>query len=41
LLRSLRARFEEVVVSQTVWSNLPPALVYFCRRPIMVTAETG
>jgi MFS family permease len=32
-------RFEEVVVSRTVWSNLPPALVYFCRRPIRVTGE--
>jgi phospholipid N-methyltransferase len=33
LVRSLRSRFEEVVVSRTVWANLPPALVYFCRRP--------
>ncbi len=33
LRRSLDARFEEVVVSRTVWSNLPPALVYHCRRP--------
>ncbi|WP_250009057.1 class I SAM-dependent methyltransferase [Actinoplanes sp. M2I2] len=39
LLRSLQSRFEEVVVSRTVWRNLPPALVYFCRRPITVTAE--
>lgn len=29
----LRAQFEEVVVSRTVWANVPPALVYFCRRP--------
>ncbi|MFI9526514.1 class I SAM-dependent methyltransferase [Micromonospora rosaria] len=36
LLRSLRSRFEEVVISRTVWSNLPPALVYVCRRPIVV-----
>jgi len=34
LLRSLRARFEEVVISRTVWANVPPALVYVCRRPI-------
>ncbi|BCJ59596.1 class I SAM-dependent methyltransferase [Micromonospora endophytica] len=34
LLRSLRSRFEEVVVSRTVWANVPPALVYFCRRPL-------
>ncbi|MFI6266630.1 class I SAM-dependent methyltransferase [Micromonospora sp. NPDC051006] len=33
LLRSMRSRFDEVVVSQTVWANLPPALVYYCRRP--------
>ncbi|MCA2214966.1 class I SAM-dependent methyltransferase [Jidongwangia harbinensis] len=37
LLRSLRARFEEVVVSRTVWANLPPALVYVCRRPVTAT----
>jgi phospholipid N-methyltransferase len=33
MLRSLRARFDEVLVSRTVWANLPPALVYCCRRP--------
>ena len=33
LLRSLHTRFDEVVVSRTVWRNLPPALVYHCRRP--------
>ncbi|MFI5934361.1 class I SAM-dependent methyltransferase [Actinoplanes sp. NPDC051494] len=32
--RALQARFEEVVLGRTVWSNLPPALVYHCRRPI-------
>ncbi|HEY0815288.1 MAG TPA: methyltransferase domain-containing protein [Pseudonocardia sp.] len=31
--RTLRARFEEVIVSATVWRNLPPAFVYVCRRP--------
>ncbi|MGH3648984.1 MAG: class I SAM-dependent methyltransferase [Micromonosporaceae bacterium] len=35
--RRFRARlneaFEEVVVGRTVWGNLPPALVYFARRP--------
>lgn len=31
--RALRARFEEVLVSATVWRNLPPAFVYACRRP--------
>ncbi|MDG4798322.1 methyltransferase domain-containing protein [Micromonospora sp. WMMD1082] len=33
LLHSLQARFDEVVISRTVWANLPPALVYYCRRP--------
>ncbi|WP_432975005.1 class I SAM-dependent methyltransferase [Dactylosporangium sp. CA-233914] len=33
LRRTLRARFEEVVHSRTVWANLPPAFVYYCRRP--------
>jgi phosphatidylethanolamine/phosphatidyl-N-methylethanolamine N-methyltransferase len=31
--RTLRGTFEEVVVSATVWRNLPPAFVYVCRRP--------
>lgn len=33
LLRQFRADFEEVVISRTVWSNLPPAMVYLARRP--------
>ncbi len=33
LLRSLRERFDEVVIGRTVWANLPPALVYHCRHP--------
>ncbi|MFF0776123.1 class I SAM-dependent methyltransferase [Nonomuraea wenchangensis] len=33
LRRSLSERFEEVVLSRTVWANLPPALAYLCRRP--------
>ncbi|MEU4223932.1 methyltransferase domain-containing protein [Nonomuraea sp. NPDC026600] len=40
LLRSMRSRFDEVVISRTVWANLPPALVYYCRRPAEVD-ETG
>ncbi|WP_285776357.1 rRNA adenine N-6-methyltransferase family protein [Microtetraspora sp. NBRC 13810] len=32
-LLDLRRTFEEVVLSRTVWLNLPPALVYFARRP--------
>ncbi|MET9059335.1 MULTISPECIES: class I SAM-dependent methyltransferase [Streptomyces] len=34
LMRSLGSRFDEVVVGRTVWDNLPPALVYHCRRPL-------
>lgn len=30
---TLRSTFEEVVVSATVWRNVPPAFVYVCRRP--------
>ncbi|MHA6804158.1 class I SAM-dependent methyltransferase [Salinifilum ghardaiensis] len=26
--------FDEVVTSRTVWRNLPPARIYFCRRPL-------
>jgi phosphatidylethanolamine/phosphatidyl-N-methylethanolamine N-methyltransferase len=33
LLRSMRSTFDEVVIGRTVWANLPPALVYYCRRP--------
>ena len=31
--RRLRDSFDEVLVSSTVWRNLPPAFVYACRRP--------
>jgi phospholipid N-methyltransferase len=31
--RRLRDTFDEVLVSATVWRNLPPAFVYACRRP--------
>ncbi|WP_363093137.1 methyltransferase domain-containing protein [Pseudonocardia sp. 73-21] len=30
---TLRGVFEEVLVSATVWRNVPPAFVYVCRRP--------
>jgi phosphatidylethanolamine/phosphatidyl-N-methylethanolamine N-methyltransferase len=33
LRRSLDTRFDEVVAGRTVWANVPPAFVYFCRRP--------
>ncbi|MGH3944230.1 MAG: SAM-dependent methyltransferase, partial [Pseudonocardiaceae bacterium] len=32
-LRQLRASFEEVVISETIWRNFPPARVYVARRP--------
>lgn len=32
-LRQLRASFEEVVISETIWRNVPPARVYLARRP--------
>ncbi|GDY32868.1 class I SAM-dependent methyltransferase [Gandjariella thermophila] len=32
--RLLRDRFDEVIVSEVVWRNLPPARVYACRRPV-------
>ncbi|MEV6140589.1 methyltransferase domain-containing protein [Nocardia sp. NPDC051990] len=33
LRQSLSDRFEEVLPCRTVWANLPPAFIYFCRRP--------
>ena len=33
LRRALDAHFDEVLISRTIWANLPPALVYYCRRP--------
>lgn len=33
LRRLLVSRFEEVVLGGTVWANVPPAFVYYCRRP--------
>ena len=37
--RTLRATFDEVLVSSTVWRNVPPAFVYVCRRPVRASAE--
>ncbi|HVH24387.1 MAG TPA: SAM-dependent methyltransferase [Pseudonocardia sp.] len=36
---TLRATFDEVVVSRTVWRNVPPAFVYVCRRPAAIPAD--
>ncbi|MEV8631642.1 methyltransferase domain-containing protein [Streptosporangium sp. NPDC051023] len=36
----LHDTFEEVVVGRTVWGNLPPAFVYYARRP-RVLGTTG
>ena len=32
-VRQLQARFEEVVISETIWRNIPPARAYIARRP--------
>ena len=32
-LGQLQAGFEEVVISETMWRNIPPARAYFARRP--------
>ncbi|MGH3788361.1 MAG: class I SAM-dependent methyltransferase [Pseudonocardiaceae bacterium] len=32
-MQQLRANFEEVVISETIWRNVPPARVYIARRP--------
>jgi phosphatidylethanolamine/phosphatidyl-N-methylethanolamine N-methyltransferase len=39
--RTLRDTFEEVLVSATVWRNVPPAFVYVCRRPRAVPLTHG
>jgi phosphatidylethanolamine/phosphatidyl-N-methylethanolamine N-methyltransferase len=39
--RTLRATFDEVLVTATVWRNLPPAFVYVCRRPLGVSQPPG
>jgi len=33
LLQQLRASFEEVLISETIWRNIPPARAYIARRP--------
>jgi phosphatidylethanolamine/phosphatidyl-N-methylethanolamine N-methyltransferase len=32
--RLLTAMFDEVIVSHTIWWNMPPARIYVCRRPL-------
>jgi phosphatidylethanolamine/phosphatidyl-N-methylethanolamine N-methyltransferase len=34
--RLLDGMFDEVIVSHTVWLNVPPARIYVCRRPLAV-----
>ena len=41
LRHSLDTQFEEVVTGRTVWANLPPAFVYFCRRPRVPARSRG
>lgn len=38
---TLRETFDEVLVSATVWRNLPPAFVYACRRPHATVCPDG
>ncbi len=38
-LAQLRAAFDEVVVTRTVWRNVPPASVYLSRRPRVPVAS--
>lgn len=33
--RMLAATFDEMLISRTVWRNLPPAFGYICRRPTL------
>jgi len=40
-LADLRAHFGEVVVSPTVWRNLPPAVVYEARKPRRSTERSA
>lgn len=37
--RLLRSTFDEVIASQTVWWNVPPARIYACRRPLLTQAS--
>jgi phospholipid N-methyltransferase len=39
--RLLHSIFDEVIVSHTVWWNMPPARIYVCRRPLAVQAPGG
>lgn len=34
-LAQLRAAFDELVLTRTIWANVPPALVYCARRPAL------
>lgn len=39
--QALHETFEEVLVTATVWRNVPPAFAYVCRRPRHRSAEIG
>ena len=40
--RFLDSMFDEVIVSHTIWWNMPPARIYACRRPLLSTpSRTG
>ena len=38
---TLHETFDEVVVTRTVWRNLPPAFCYLCRRPRVADDPQG
>ncbi|WP_260478859.1 class I SAM-dependent methyltransferase [Kibdelosporangium aridum] len=39
--RLLHAVFDEVIISHTIWRNMPPARIYVCRRPLAVQTFDG
>ncbi|MBD0323836.1 MAG: methyltransferase domain-containing protein, partial [Aldersonia sp.] len=39
--RMLSEGFDEVLVSRTIWRNLPPAYAYVCRRPRVERRDQG
>ncbi|MFC0556566.1 hypothetical protein ACFFHJ_37235 [Planotetraspora thailandica] len=34
-----RTRFDEVVIRRAEWANVPPDVVYYCRRPYAACAD--
>lgn len=40
-LTQLRSAFDEVVITRTIWRNVPPAFVYVSRRPHSAESRRG